>query len=61
MEKLLESVSNLNPYLGNFPSTPSPKLTLTPVCHLRQNVGLGERRWEISQTLILIQSIFVSS
>ena len=27
---------------GKLPSYPSPKPTLTPTCHVGQNVGLGE-------------------
>ena len=27
---------------GKLPSYPSPKPTLTPTAHLKQNVGLGE-------------------
>ena len=29
-------------FLGNFPPTPSPKLTLTLISHLGQNDGFGE-------------------
>ena len=34
---------------GKLPTYPSPKPTLTLTSHLRQNVGLGEGRWTVSQ------------
>ena len=39
---------------GKLPTYPFPKPTLTLTSHLRQNVGLVEGRWTVSQKRIMI-------